>query len=188
MTRTRIVAACGLAAVLVATPSLADAQSRQRPATGRAVPRTGPPRTVTVRTYPRSYYRPYFYSPYYYGPFLSYPGYYGPYVYGYGFGYPALGYGGHGYPVYGYRGYGARFRPYGGVRIDLPQRDAEVYTDGYYAGTVDDYDGAFQQLNLEPGPHRIEIRAPGFTPITFEVNTEPGRTVTYRSALRPAQP
>jgi hypothetical protein len=71
------------------------------------------------------------------------------------------------------------------VRIDLPQRDAEVYVDGYFAGIVDDYDGAFQQLNLEAGPHRIEVRAPGFTPISFEVNIAPGRTITYRTQLRP---
>lgn len=199
MTQTRILTAFGLAAALVALPSLADAQSRRGRATGRAIPRTGPPpRSVTVRTYRPSYYRPYYYSPYLYG----YPGYYGPYAYGYAFGYPAYGYPGYGYPgYYGYRGYGysgyygyreygygGRYRPYGGVRIDIPQRDAEVYVDGYYAGGVDDFDGTFQQLNLEPGPHRIEVRSPGFTPISFEVSIEPGRTITYRSALRPSQP
>jgi hypothetical protein len=71
------------------------------------------------------------------------------------------------------------------VRIDLPQREAEVHVDGYFAGIVDDFDGTFQQLNLEPGPHRIEIRAPGYGPVSFEVNIEPGRTITYRSQLRP---
>jgi len=77
---------------------------------------------------------------------------------------------------------------YGGVRISLPQRDAEVYVDGYYSGVVDQFDGAMQQLNLEPGPHQIEVRAAGFEPVTFDVNVEPGRTLTYRSSLREARP
>ena len=33
-------------------------------------------------------------------------------------------------------------QPYGGLRIDLPQRDAEVYVDGYFVGTVDNFDGS----------------------------------------------
>jgi hypothetical protein len=201
MTPARIVTAFGLAAVLVAVPTLADAQSRRGPSTGRAVRRAGPPpRSGAVRTYRPPYYRPYYYRPYYYRPYyytplLGYSGLYGPYAYGYAFGYPAYGYGGYGYgyPGYGYPGYSGygysgAYRAYGGVRIDLEERDAEVYVDGYYAGVVDDFDGNFQQLNVEPGPHRIEVRASGFAPITFDVNVEPGRTITYRSALRPERP
>jgi hypothetical protein len=30
-------------------------------------------------------------------------------------------------------------------------RDAEVYVDGYYAGTVDDFDGTFQRLHIDTG-------------------------------------
>jgi hypothetical protein len=75
-------------------------------------------------------------------------------------------------------------RTYGGVRIDLPQRNGEVYVDGSFAGMVDQYDGALQQLNLEPGPHHIEVRADGFEPLAFQVNAEPGRTITYRSDMR----
>jgi hypothetical protein len=186
MNRTPVLTALGLAAALVALPAVADAQSRdRRPATGRAVPRTGaPPRSGSVRVVRP--YRSYYYAPYYYSPFIGYGGFYGPYRYGYAWGYPSFGYGypayGYGYPAYGY----GRYRAYGGVRIDLPQKDAEVYVDGYFAGIVDEYDGAFQQLNLEPGAHRIEIRAPGFMTINFEVNIQPGRTITYRTALRPA--
>jgi hypothetical protein len=148
-------------------------------------------------------YRPYYYRPYYRGYYpgvalgfyYGYPWYAGPYAYGYGYpryGYPAYGYPGYGYG-YGYGGYyggfpGYAVRAYGGVRIDVPQRDAEVYVDGYYSGVVDDFDGTFQQLNLEPGPHRIEVRAEGFEPVSFDVNVEPGRTITYRAALREARP
>lgn len=194
------IAAVVLAGAL-AIPAVADAQSR-----GRAVPRgpgrvsrppavAAPPVRPGYRPSYRPYYRPYYYRPYrpgislgfYYG----YPGYVGPYAYGYMFPYDyAYRYG---YPPYGYYGaYGAypgyAIRSYGGVRIDLPQRDAEVYVDGYFVGIVNDFDGAMQQVNLEPGPHSIEVRLEGFEPVTFDVNVEPGRTITYRSTLRAARP
>jgi hypothetical protein len=212
MPQARIISVLGLAAALLAVPLNADAQNRGRVATGRAVPRHGPPpgaapvhRGGYRPAYPHGrYYRPYYYTPYYYG---GYPAFYGPYAAGYGFGYPtwgfsigfgfgygypaygypAYGYPAYGYPAYPYPAYGYPYRPYGGVRIDVPQRDAEVYLDGYFAGAVDNYDGTFQQLNLEPGPHKLEIRAPGFSTVAFDVNVEPGRTITYRTSLRPTQ-
>lgn len=70
----------------------------------------------------------------------------------------------------------------------MPQRDAEVYVDGYFVGTVDNFDGRMQQANMEAGPHQIEIRSPEFEPIQFNVNIEPGRTITYRGAMRELQP
>jgi hypothetical protein len=54
-----------------------------------------------------------------------------------------------------------------------------VYVDGYYAGIVDDFDGAFQRLEIEPGPHRIELRLPGYETFAFEVNVRPGETIRY---------
>ena len=72
----------------------------------------------------------------------------------------------------------------GALKIKVKPRDAEVYVDGYFAGEVDDYDGVFQKLRLEPGPHRIEIRLEGYEPLTFEVRIQPDRTVTYRGELK----
>jgi hypothetical protein len=174
---------------LLTVPAVSEAQSR-----GRAVPR-GSVRPARPPAVVRPYYRPpYVYRPgvslgFYYG----YPWYVGPSLYGYG------GYGyGYGYPYSWYGGYPASpyygrppayyYRTYGGFRIALPQRDAEVYVDGYYAGVVDDFDGNLQQVNLEPGPHHLEVRAEGFEPAEFDVNVEPGRTITYRTVLRPDTP
>ena len=100
-------------------------------------------------------------------------GYAGPYAHPYPYAYPA--------PVYGYP-VGA---PYGGVRLEVLPRHAEVFVDGYYAGTVDDFDGTFQRLELEEGAHNIEIRAPGFQPATFDVNVLVGQTIKYRADLIP---
>lgn len=105
----------------------------------------------------------------------GYAGYYGNYYGGYYGGY-AGGYGGYA------RGYGWN----GGVRLKVDRRDAEVYVDGYYAGTVDDFDGMFQELRLEDGGYRIEIRAPGFETLVFDVRVQPGRTITYRGHMTPA--
>jgi hypothetical protein len=71
------------------------------------------------------------------------------------------------------------------VRLEVLPRHAEVIVDGYYAGTVDDFDGSFQRLELEDGAHKIEIRAPGFQPAAFDVNVLPGQTIKYRADLIP---
>jgi hypothetical protein len=158
---------------------------------------------VIVRAPLRSYYYPY----YAYRPGLSiglygrfgYP-YYGygygyPYAYGYSYGgyYPygyggyGYGYGSYGYGSYGYGSYGSgsyRGDLYGGVRIQGAARGAQVYVDGYYAGIVDDFDGTFQRLSLEEGPHEIELRAPGLPPLTYDVNVQPGQTVTIHANVR----
>lgn len=97
---------------------------------------------------------------------------YAPYGYAspwYSSGYSSGNYGGYG------RGGHARLRILG-----VP-RNGEVYVDGAYAGLVDAFDGVFQHLELTPGPHRIEIRAPGGAPIVFDVQAQGGRTLTYRA-------
>ncbi len=72
----------------------------------------------------------------------------------------------------------------GGVRIKVKERDAEVYVDGYYAGIVDDFDGLWQQLRLDDGGYRVEIKKPGFETLIFDVRVQPGRTITYRGEMQ----
>ena len=189
----------------------AGAQSRGRSggrgpsggSVGRAAPRGVSPRVIVPRGGSRviggaplrSYYYPNYYG---YRPGLSvglnfgfgYPYYYGAYGYPYGaYGYSYGGYYPAGYPAYGYGGYGGYvvpgggYRGYGGIRIQGAPRNAEVYVDGAYAGVVDDYDGAFQRLDLEPGSHEIEIRTAG-RPLTYDVNVTPGQTVTLHANVR----
>lgn len=181
-------------------------------AIGRAVPRVVAPRPVApiargyyptrlspriVNVYP---YRPYYY-PYRSGLTVGfYSSYRAPYRYGY-YGYPYSSYGypydytypyNYGYPYAPYRyalppaGYVTAVPgyAYGGVRIQGAPEDAQVFVDGYYVGIVDDFDGAFQHVNLQSGPHRIEVRAPGFAPVTFDVNVTPGQTMTYHAGIR----
>ena len=110
---------------------------------------------------------------------LGFGGYYAGY---YGGLYDSWGYDpyqGGGYPSGGYGGYDE-----GSLRIRVKPREASVYIDGYFAGQVDDFDGVFQRLHIDSGPHRVEIRADGYEPLTFEINIQPSRTVTYKGELQ----
>ncbi len=168
-----------------AAPARSGGVARPSPAVGQAVRR---PPGVAPRIFYPSIVGRYPYRPYYYRPSFRIG-------IGYGYGYYPYSYYPYGYPYYGY-GYGGYPLPpagyvtavpgraYGGVRITEAPGDAEVYADGYYVGIVDDFDGAFQHVNLEAGPHRIEIRAPGAEPIAFDVRVEPGETITYRAPIR----
>jgi hypothetical protein len=71
----------------------------------------------------------------------------------------------------------------GGVRITDAPADAQVFVDGAYVGIVDDFDGPGQHLNLEPGTHRIEIHTRAAAAVAFDVDVQPGRTVTLKAAL-----
>lgn len=109
----------------------------------------------------------------------------------YPWGYGGLGFGGYNgyydpwwdpYPAVYAGGYG--FGDEGALRLKVKPRDASVYVDGYFAGQVDDFDGVFQKLKIEPGPHRVEIHMDGYEPLTFEVRIMPDRKTTYRGEMK----
>ena len=196
-----------LCAFLTVDTAPAAAQARGRvaprgdaPRIGMAAPRVAPPPRAGRPVY-RGYGYPYRGYPYrpgvrfgvHVGVGFGYPyGYYG-YPYGsFGYGYFGYGYGyGYGYPYpyysawpywYGPSHYGTLYwGTYGGVRIRDAEPQAEVLVDGHYAGIVDDFDGAFQQLRLEEGVHRIDIRSPNGPSLSFDVNVMPMQTITYRA-------
>jgi hypothetical protein len=166
----------------------------------RPEPRVAVPRPPNVpawqssyqpRYYPPAYYdrwarRAYHWSPLPYLPWSLIYGSVGFTNYGY------YSYGGYG-PSSGY-GYGpAPWAPWGrstsydtgAIRLRIRPRDAQVFVNGYYAGLVDDFDGNFQQLRLEQGGHKIEIRMPGFENLQLDVHVQPNRTITIREDLRP---
>jgi hypothetical protein len=125
------------------------------------------------------YYDPMWYDPFYYGAFGA--GYGAGMGYGYGGG---GGYGGYGgYPSGSGSGSYSRAGS-GSLRLKIKPHDAQVYVDGYYVGTVDQFDGVFQKLTIDAGAHRIEIRAEGRESSDFEVLITPGETVTYKGELK----
>ncbi len=64
------------------------------------------------------------------------------------------------------------------LRLQVTPQTAHVYVDGYYTATVG-------TLDLVAGPHRIEIKAPFYEPLSFEVNIAPNETITYEGDLQP---
>ena len=82
-----------------------------------------------------------------------------PYWGGY-FAYPAFYYGGfYGAPYpYSRIYYGGSDRAPSALRIEVKPVEAEVYVDGYLAGSVDEFDGFFQRLNLTPGARSFIAR------------------------------
>ena len=93
------------------------------------------------------------------------PAYYGPAWYGPGWGWGA---------PYGY-GYGyARGPATGSVKFDTKMKDASVYVDGGYTGTV----GELKTFQLKPGDHDIELRSQdGQTMYSQRVNVIAGKTI-----------
>jgi hypothetical protein len=71
----------------------------------------------------------------------------------------------------------------GAVRLKVKPEEASVYVDGYYVGLVDDFDGVFQRLRLEPGPHHLEIRLADYDDLSFDVMIHPDHTTTYRGQM-----
>jgi hypothetical protein len=80
-----------------------------------------------------------------------------------------------------------RWEDEGALRLKIKPREAEVYVDGYYVGLVDEFDGMFQKLHIESGTHRIEVRAPGYEPLTFDVRITPDHSTTYQGELKRLQ-
>jgi hypothetical protein len=74
-------------------------------------------------------------------------------------------------------------RSVGAIRLRANPRDARVYIDGAFAGIVDDFDGLTHHLELEPGPHQLELRADGYESYLRELRVEAGRTLTTRVNL-----
>lgn len=91
-----------------------------------------------------------------------------------------------GAPYYGYGyGYYAGQEDLGSVRLKVKPRHAQVFVDGGYVGVVDEFDGVFQKLRLQVGPHRIEVRLEGHEPLTFQVYVSAGHTVVLTGELQP---
>lgn len=170
-----------------------------RRALGTAVTRSTP---LPGRTSRGGYYYDPYYSLYYDPYFTGRYSYWSPFGYGYGLGYfsydPFL-FSGYGYPgysgdPYGYGGYGGgagyssgystAYRGSGSIRLKVKPANAQVYIDGYFVGIIDSFDGIFQKLSVDAGPHRVELKADGFEPVEFEVLVTPGDTVTYKGEMK----
>ena len=88
----------------------------------------------------------------------GWPGYYG--YYGPGYDRP--------YAVYGPAAQWAT------IDTDVSPEEAQVYLDGRYIGTADDFDGYPDYLYLKPGRYRIECRLEGYETLVRQIEARPG--------------
>jgi hypothetical protein len=85
------------------------------------------------------------------------------------------------FPPYRY----PNFAPDASVRLEVKPTDAEVYVDGYYAGVVDDFDGMWQRLRVEPGQHEITLYREGYRSVHERVYLARDRTFKIMRQLEP---
>ena len=117
------------------------------------------PRSVVVLA---GYYRPFMYDPWYYPYF--------PYAW---------------FPPYAYA---APYAPGSSVRLQVAPRETEVFVDGYYAGTVDDFDGFFQRLRVDPGEHEVTLYLQGHRSARQTIYLQPGGTFRIRHTMEALAP
>lgn len=139
-----------------------------------------------------------YYSGYYAAPYYSFrPRFsigFGIYI-GYPVAFPvgfSVGVGGvYGYPAYGYGGSVAVVpgpSQYGGVSFEIDPPNTNIIVDGTYVGDAGSFSATAQPLTLVAGRHRIELRAPDFQPVAFDLDVLPGQVIPYQGALVPLRP
>jgi hypothetical protein len=108
------------------------------------------------------------------------------------FGGGGWGWGWWGWPgYYGYYGYGPGYerQVYGPaeqwatIDTDISPEEAQVYLDGRYIGTADDFDGNPDYLYLKPGRYRIEFRLEGYETLTRQIEARPGTYLDFTDKL-----
>lgn len=73
----------------------------------------------------------------------------------------------------------------GGMMLLTLPTQALVFVDGYYAGLAEEFGSQGRLLEMDAGPHRVEIRAPGYETLAFSVMISPNDVVRYRGDMQP---
>jgi hypothetical protein len=71
------------------------------------------------------------------------------------------------------------------LRLQVTPRETEVFVDGYFAGRVDDFDGRFQRLRIQPGEHELTLYLEGHRKVTQRVLIQPRATFRIRYTMSP---
>jgi hypothetical protein len=82
----------------------------------------------------------------------------------------------------------AFYDPESSLRLQVTPRETEVFVDGYFAGRVDDFDGRFQGLRIQPGEHELTLYLDGHRKVTQQVLVQPRATFRIRYTMSPLAP
>lgn len=90
-----------------------------------------------------------------------------------------------GYPGYPYYPSYRYTLPEADLRFKVQPKEASVYVDGYFAGIVDDFNGAFERLHVTPGQHEIVVYLQGHRSLRQKLYLSVNRTRTIEGRLEP---
>lgn len=110
--------------------------------------------------YGAPYYYPYAYPWYGFGYWYPFPYYYGPYYYDNS----------------------------ASLQLQVTPKQTEVFVDGHFAGNVDNFDGTFQRLHVEPGEHELQLFLPGHKPVTQHIYVQPRGTFRVKYTMEQLAP
>jgi hypothetical protein len=71
----------------------------------------------------------------------------------------------------------------GSLVLQAVPSGAQIFVDGHY-GLAEEFGTGGATINLDAGTHQIEVRAPGYEPLTFTVMIEPNSLVRYRGSMQ----
>jgi len=83
-------------------------------------------------------------------------------------------------PGYNYTTY---YNRVGGVSFEIDPYDAEVYVDGDFVGYASDFGPEQMPLTLLSGRHHVDIAAPGYQDVSFDITVVPGQVIPYQGTL-----
>lgn len=71
------------------------------------------------------------------------------------------------------------------LQLQVTPRETEVSVDGYFAGRVDDFDGRFQRLRIQPGEHELTLFLDGHHKVTQTILVRPRSSFRIRYEMTP---
>jgi len=71
------------------------------------------------------------------------------------------------------------------LQLQVSPRETEVFVDGYFAGRVDDFDGRFQRLHVQPGEHELTLYLDGHRTVMQTIRVRPRSSFRIRYAMTP---
>ena len=81
-------------------------------------------------------------------------------------------------------GVGVRQGRYAVVKTDVQPEEAQVYLDGKYVGSADDFDGMPDFLYLGPGKYQLEFRLPNYMTFATELDVTAGQQLKIEEKLK----
>ena len=81
-------------------------------------------------------------------------------------------------------GVGVRQGRYAIVKTDVSPQEAQIYLDGKYIGSADDFDGYPDFLYLGPGKYQLEFRMPNYMTYATELDVTAGQQIKIEEKLK----